>query len=103
MQAQMDDMLVMANQTETMITTMETMIAVMKELTGITHNIVAQTKAMVTQVIDLREKISNFDDYFRPIRSYFYWEKHCFRHPDVLVSALCLRCTGRRRYAVGRH
>ena len=81
MQAQMDDMLVMANQTETMITTMETMIAVMKELTGITHNIVAQTKAMVTQVIDLRDKISNFDDYFRPIRSYFYWEKHCFDIP----------------------
>ena len=58
MQAQMDDMLIMANQTETMITTMENMIALMKELTGITHNIVAQTRTMVTQVIDLRDKIT---------------------------------------------
>ena len=39
-----------------MITTMETMIAVMKELTRRCPNIVAQTKAMVTQVIDLRDK-----------------------------------------------
>ena len=25
--------------------------------------------------------IANFDDFFRPIRSYFYWEKHCFDIP----------------------
>ena len=30
---------------------------------------------------DLRDKISNFDDFLRPIRSYFYWEKHCFDIP----------------------
>ena len=74
-------MLVMANQMDTMITTMEAMIALMRELTGITHNIVVQTKTMVTEVNDLRDKISNFDDFFRPIRSYFYWEKHCFDIP----------------------
>jgi RND superfamily putative drug exporter len=78
---QMDSMLVMANQTETMITTMEAMIAIMKELTGITHNIVEQTKTMVTEVDDMRDKITNFDDFFRPVRSYFYWEKHCFDIP----------------------
>ena len=30
---------------------------------------------------DLRDNIANFDDFFRPIRSYFYWEKHCFDIP----------------------
>ena len=30
---------------------------------------------------ELRDKISNFDDLFRPVRSYFYWEKHCFDIP----------------------
>ncbi len=30
---------------------------------------------------DLRDKIANFDDFFRPIRSYFYWEKHCYDIP----------------------
>ncbi|MBW0019977.1 MAG: MMPL family transporter [Mycobacterium sp.] len=33
---------------------------------------------------DLRDKIANFDDFFRPLRSYFYWEKHCF---DIPVCA----------------
>jgi putative drug exporter of the RND superfamily len=81
MQSEMDNMLIMANQMETMITTMETMIGIMKELTGVTHDIVEQTKSMVTEVNDLRYKISDFDDFFRPIRSYFYWEKHCFDIP----------------------
>lgn len=81
MQSQMDQMLVMANQMGTMITTMETMIGILKELTGITHNLVEQTKSMVTEVNLLRDHISDFDDFLRPIRSYFYWEKHCFDIP----------------------
>ncbi len=30
---------------------------------------------------DLRDEIANFDDFFRPLRSYFYWERHCFDIP----------------------
>jgi putative drug exporter of the RND superfamily len=30
---------------------------------------------------DLRDDIANFEDTFRPIRSYFYWEKHCYDIP----------------------
>ena len=30
---------------------------------------------------DVRDNIANFDDFFRPIRSYFYWEKHCYDIP----------------------
>ena len=30
--------------------------------------------------------MSDFDDFFRPIRSYFYWEKHCYDIP--ICSAL---------------
>ena len=33
---------------------------------------------------DLRNKIANFDDFFRPLRNYFYWEPHCF---DIPVCA----------------
>jgi putative drug exporter of the RND superfamily len=81
MQAEMDNMLVMANQMGTMVTTMETMIGIMNELVGVTHNIVEQTKEMVAEVTELRDNISDFDDFFRPVRSYFYWEKHCFDIP----------------------
>ncbi|MGV9797096.1 MMPL/RND family transporter [Mycobacterium sp. NPDC003449] len=30
---------------------------------------------------DLQRKIADFDDFFRPIRNYFYWEPHCFDIP----------------------
>ncbi len=30
---------------------------------------------------DVRDDVSNLDDFFRPIKSYFYWEKHCFDIP----------------------
>src|ERR1700758_207600 len=33
----------------------------------------------VTQ--EMNEELSNFDDFFRPVKSYFYWEKHCFDVP----------------------
>jgi len=30
---------------------------------------------------EVRDNVSNVDDFFRPIKSYFYWEKHCFDIP----------------------
>src|SRR5246127_2962003 len=30
---------------------------------------------------EMNEEISNFDDFFRPVKGYFYWEKHCFDVP----------------------
>ena len=47
-----------------------------------------QTKAFHDTVArstqDLRDNIANFDDFFRPLRNYFYWEPHCF---DIPVCA----------------
>src|SRR5271168_890175 len=30
---------------------------------------------------EMNEEVSNLDDFFRPLKSYFYWEKHCFDIP----------------------
>ena len=30
---------------------------------------------------DARDKLADYDDFFRPMRSYFYWERHCFDIP----------------------
>jgi putative drug exporter of the RND superfamily len=38
-------------------------------------------KDTVATAQDLRDKIANFDDFFRPLRNYFYWEPHCFDIP----------------------
>jgi putative drug exporter of the RND superfamily len=46
-----------------------------------THEQVEAFHATVATVNDLRDKIANFDDFFRPLRNYFYWEPHCFDIP----------------------
>ena len=36
---------------------------------------------MTVDIAELRDNIANFDDFFRPLRNYFYWEPHCFDIP----------------------
>ena len=42
---------------------------------------VGETHDMQAITNELRDHISDFEDFFRPIRSYFYWEKHCYDIP----------------------
>ena len=46
-----------------------------------THEQVQAFHKTVEVASDLRDKIANFDDQFRPLRNYFYWEPHCFDIP----------------------
>ena len=42
----------------------------------------AKTTAETAAITDeIRDNFANFDDFYRPIRSYFYWDKHCFDIP----------------------
>jgi RND superfamily putative drug exporter len=53
----------------------------MMTLTSVTHKMIGETKEMQAVTEELRDDIANFEDFFRPIRSYFYWEKHCYDIP----------------------
>jgi RND superfamily putative drug exporter len=75
-------MLEQADELSKTIANMEHMYEIIKELTATTHDIVAQTHDIVDTTNELRDHIADFDDFFRPIRSYFYWEKHCFDIPS---------------------
>jgi putative drug exporter of the RND superfamily len=55
-----------------------------QQSSDITHEQSEAFKQTVATANDLRDKIANFDDFFRPIRNYFYWEPHCF---DIPVCA----------------
>ena len=46
-----------------------------------THDMVRVTHSLQDLANELRQKISDFDDFFRPLRTYFYWEKHCYDIP----------------------
>ena len=75
---QMDDILKQADEMAKTIATMQTMYSLMTKLVGTTHHMVADTVAMQQITNELRNHISDFEDFFRPIRSYFYWEM-CIR------------------------
>ncbi|OBJ06931.1 RND family transporter [Mycobacterium sp. 1465703.0] len=77
----MDDMLTQANELAKMIGLMQHMLGLMKELVATTHHMVGTTHEMQDITQDLRDKVSDFEDFWRPIRSYFYWEKHCYDIP----------------------
>ncbi len=81
MQDRMADMLVQVDAMQTNIDTMEKMIVLMEQMNTTMKSMVAKTHNMAADIADLRDRISNFDDFLRPMRNYFYWEPHCFNIP----------------------
>ena len=49
--------------------------------TQLTQDSAAQSQELLATTQELRDNIANFDDQFRPLRNYFYWEPHCFDIP----------------------
>lgn len=63
-------------------------VAVLRKEIGFFQKVSDELHQTVLTVEDLKrvsnemnEEVSNLDDFFRPIKSYFYWEKHCFDIP----------------------
>ena len=76
-----DDLLKQVAEIDTSIATLREQYALQQQASAATAE---QTQAFhdtVATVQDLRDKIANFDDQFRPIRNYFYWEPHCYNIP----------------------
>ncbi|MCV7100371.1 MMPL/RND family transporter [Mycobacterium palustre] len=78
---QMNNMLKQADEMTKTIATMRRMYELMTQLVATTHRMVGDTEQMQQITNELRDRISDFDDFWRPIRSYFYWERHCFDIP----------------------
>ena len=81
LQDRMKDMLKMGDELQVTIDTMVRMLALTKQMVGITHSMVVSTKQIVADTNTIRDHLADFDDFFRPIRNYFYWEPHCFDIP----------------------
>ena len=77
----MKDILRMADEMQVMIATTEQMYTVTQHLASAADDS-AKTTAETRDITDqIRNHLADFDDFFRPIRSYFYWDKHCFDVP----------------------
>jgi RND superfamily putative drug exporter len=75
------DMLTQAAEIAKTIDTFKRQYVLQQELAAATHDQTESFHESVATLNDLRDKIANFDDFFRPIRSYFYWETHCYDIP----------------------
>lgn len=80
------DMLKQAQAMQTNIDTMEKMQGITIEMAQTTANMVTKMKDMSITLAQVRDQLATFDDFFRPLRNYFYWEPHCYNIP--VCSAL---------------
>ncbi len=90
-QARADDLLKQVDDISKGITLLQKQYGLTQEQYTLQQQATAATDAQVKAfretsetIQQLRDKAANFDDFFRPIRNYFYWEPHCF---DIPVCA----------------
>ncbi len=81
MKDRMADMKRQADEMGTTVTTMQRMYDLMTRLTGVTHDMTGQTVELQGTIHEVRDQIADFDDFFRPVRNYLYWEPHCYNIP----------------------
>ncbi|NTY59746.1 RND family transporter [Mycolicibacterium sphagni] len=81
MKDRMADMKRQADEMGTTVTTMQRMYDLMTRLTGVTHDMTGQTVELQGTIHEVRDQIADFDDFFRPVRNYLYWESHCYNIP----------------------
>ena len=81
LRARAADMLKQADDMTTMIKVNTRMYELMTQMTAINHRMTLKVHDMYDITYDLRNWLALFDDFFRPIRNYLYWEPHCFNIP----------------------
>lgn len=81
LQDRMKDMLRMGDDMQASVDSMQKMYDLMGELNALTGSMVGKMNLTYEDVRELRDHIADFDDFFRPMRNYFYWEPHCFNIP----------------------
>lgn len=77
----MSDMMTLADQLGSTIGSLERMNTLAQQLVGATHHMVGVSKDAVAITAEVRDDMANFDDAFRPFRSYFYSEQNCYNIP----------------------
>ncbi|KDE99792.1 membrane protein [Mycolicibacterium aromaticivorans JS19b1 = JCM 16368] len=80
-QARAADLLKQVGEIDKTINILREQYSLQQQSSEATHEQVEAFHKTVEVAQDLRDKIANFDDFFRPLRNYFYWEPHCFDIP----------------------
>jgi putative drug exporter of the RND superfamily len=75
------NILAQADEMQRTINSMQKMQSITQQISEVTHSMVIKIKKTSSDTNEVRDRLADFDDFFRPIRNYFYWEPHCFDIP----------------------
>ncbi len=75
------DMTTMTAELQDLIDIAERMEDVTRQFVEVTRDMDVSAKQMQANANQLRDHLADFEDVWRPIRNYFYWESHCFDVP----------------------
>jgi putative drug exporter of the RND superfamily len=81
MKDSMAAMLKMTDEMQLTIDNLQRMYGLLQQVDATTHDLAQNTNDVTAITDELRNHIADFDDMWRPIRAYFYWDKHCFDVP----------------------
>jgi putative drug exporter of the RND superfamily len=70
-----------ADDMQTTIDSMTKMQSITLQMADVTRSMADKFKNTSMDTNEIRDHLADFDDFFRPLRSYFYWEPHCFDIP----------------------
>ncbi|WP_375488084.1 RND family transporter [uncultured Mycobacterium sp.] len=76
-----DDMLTMSDDLGAIIGSMQRMQGLLGQLSATTHRMLGDMHDMQATLDEMRDHLADFDDFARPLRSYLYWEPHCYDIP----------------------
>ncbi|WP_454788090.1 MMPL/RND family transporter [Mycolicibacterium lutetiense] len=75
------NILAQADEMQNTINSMEKMRAITQRLADVTRRMAEKFRDTSADTQEIRNHLADFDDFFRPLRNYFYWEPHCFDIP----------------------
>ena len=79
------DMKTQADEIGTTVATMKRTYQLMTRMTGVSDDMVTEMNDLKGSIHQIRDHVADFDDFFRPVRNYFYWEKHCENIPGCFA------------------
>jgi putative drug exporter of the RND superfamily len=75
------DLVRQSNELSKTIGILQQQYALQQQLAAATHDETQKFHETLAIISEVRDRLANFDDVFRPIHSYLYWEKHCYDIP----------------------
>lgn len=75
------DMTKLTDAMQQMIEITERTESLQRQLADTTHEMNLRSQRMRATANELRDRLADFDDVWRPVRNYFYWDRHCFNIP----------------------